>query len=132
MGEERLRAIANGRDPCLMQGHLLHNSVVQEAFVHIDLVEEAREDQYDLVRGKAFYLGEPAVADIEVAVAIAPDLGLAVFVLVDTRLACLLHSAYSRVVKDIRRHVVAKEAVVAFPLVCLKIVNSSSAYEDGS
>lgn len=132
--EERLRVIANGRDPNLVLDHL-YSIVVQVAVVHIDLalVGEVLEDRYDSVKDKVSYLGELAVADIEAAVAIEPDLDLVAFVLDDTHLAYLPHSAYSQVeVKGIRHPAAVEVVIVAFPLTSQKLVNSSSAYEADS
>jgi len=131
VGEERLRVIVNGRGQSSVLVHL-NNIVVRAAVVHIDpvLVGEALEDRYGLVKDKASYLGEPAAADIEAAVATEPDPGLVVWVLDDTHLAYLPHSAYFLVVvKGIRHPAAVEEAIVAFLLTSLKLVNSSSAYE---
>lgn len=130
MDEEHLRVIANGKGLSLVQDHL--NSIaVQEAVVHIDpaLVGEALEDRYGLVRDKASYLGEPAVADIEAAAATELDQDLAVLVLDDTHLAYLPHSAYFQVeVKGIRHPAAVEVVIFAFLPTCPILVNSSSAY----
>jgi hypothetical protein len=130
VGEERLRVIVNGRGQSSVLVHL-NNIVVRAAVVHIDLVlvGEALEDRYGLVKDKASYLGEPAGANIEAAVATEPDPGLAVLVLDDTHLAYSPHSAYFLVVKGIRHPAAVEEVIVAFLLTSLKLVNSSSAYE---
>lgn len=98
-GEEHSQVIVIDMDPSLIPDHLLHNIEVQVAVVHIDLVEEAHEDRYDLGLDKAFYQREPAVADIEAEVATALDFDLVVLVPDDTHLAYLCHSACSQVVK---------------------------------